>query len=199
MKRRELLLQSLPASAAFCSLPLLSWAIPKEKEDLLAQVSLLREMDNDSLAWIWGILNGITEEELDWKINDEANSIRWIVGHLTWFEEWASDAIEEKGLYLIDKQPSTSFQSDSFDQMKDRLTKAHEKYDRLVQNLNPEQIRRPSKYLYNENDKKRADVDLRTIMAIRCTHFFGHLYQIRMIRGTYSRVNNTDKAAFDKW
>lgn len=199
MKRREMLLNSLPASLAFCSLPLLSISTPKEEEDLLAQVNLLRELDNDSFGWIWGILNGITEEELDWKINEEANSIRWIVGHLNWFEEWSCDAIEEKGLYLIDKQPSTSYQADSLDEMKDRFTKAHTKYDQLVQNLDEEQIKRPAKYLYNENDKKRADVDLRTILAIHCTHFYGHLYQIRMIRGTYSRLNHTDKSEFDKW
>ena len=156
-------------------------------------------MDNDSFGWIWSILKGITKEELDWKINTEANSIRWIIGHLIWFEEWACDAIEETGLYLIKEQPSTSFQADSLEAMKKRFTKAREKYDGLVKNLTVEQIKRPSQYLYNDHDKKKADVDLRTILTIHCTHFYGHLYQIRMIRGTYSRVNQTNKAAFDKW
>ena len=143
-------------------------------------------MDKDSFGWIWGILKGITKKELDWKINKEAHSIRWIIGHLIWFEEWACDAIEETGLYLIKEQPSTLFQADSLEVMKKRFTKAREKYDSLVKNLTLEQIKRPSQYLYNDHDKKKADVDLRTILAIHCTHFYGHLYQIRMIRGTYS-------------
>ena len=199
MKRKDFLLRALPAIAGLGSLSFLPKLPDRNDEDLLAEVELLREMDNDSFGWIWSILKGITKEELDWKINNEANSIRWIIGHLIWFEEWACDAIEETGLYLIKEQPSTSFQADSLEAMKKRFTKAREKYDSLVKNLTAEQIKRPSQYLYNDHDKKKADVDLRTILAIHCTHFYGHLYQIRMIRGTYSRVNQTNKAAFDKW
>jgi uncharacterized protein YutD len=198
MNRREILFQTLPATAGICLLPFSAKANP-EDEELIAQIDLIREMDNDSFGWIWSILKGVTDEELDWKINEESNSIRWIIGHLNWFEEWACDAIQETGLYLIKDQPSTSFQEKSLEEMKSRFTKAHEKYDSLVQNLTAEQIRRPSQYLYNDYDKKRADVDLKTILAIHCTHFYGHLYQIRMIRGTYSRIKNTEKAKFDKW
>ena len=199
MKRKEFLLGSISAGAGFCSLAFVPKIQYENDAELISQVKLLRGLDNDSFSWIWGILKGITKEELDWKINKEANSIRWILGHLIWFEEWACDAIEEKGLYLIKKQPSMSFQADTLEEMKTRLTIAHEKYNSLVQGLTAEQINRPSQYLYNDYDNKRAEVDLKTILAIHTTHFFGHLYQIRMIRGTYSRVNKTDKAKFDKW
>lgn len=199
MKRRELIKHILPVTAGCCALPLISMKPINDDDDLLVQAALLREMNKSAFGWIWSILKGITEKELDWKINAEANSVRWIIGHLTWFEEWACDAIEETGLYLIKDQPSTSFQADTLDQMKTRLTKAHERYNLLVKNLTPTQIQRPSQYLYNDIDKKRADLDLRTILIIHSTHFYGHLYQIRMIRGTYSRVNKTNKAEFDKW
>ena len=45
------------------------------------------------------------EEELDWKIRPEANTIRWIVGHLRWFEDWVPDVTENKGRYGEDKVP----------------------------------------------------------------------------------------------
>ncbi|WP_242092470.1 DinB family protein [Aestuariivivens sediminicola] len=199
MKRKEFLLGSMSAAAGFCSLAFSPKILYENNQELLSQVKLLRELDNDSFRWIWGILKGISNKELDWKINKEANSIRWIIGHLIWFEEWSCDAIEDKGLYLIKNQPSTSFQADKLEEMKTRFTIAHEKYDSLVKGLTVEQINRPSKYLYNDYDNKRADVDLKTILAIHSTHFYGHLYQIRMIRGTYSRINKTDKSKFDKW
>lgn len=199
MNRRDLIRQGIPAAAGLCVLPALPRLNPEDDSELKTQAEMIRQLDNDAFEWLWSILNGITEEELDWKINEEANTVRWILGHLTWFEEWACDAIEETGLYLIKEQPSTSFQADTLEAMKERLTKAHEKYNSLVKDLTPEQIRRPSQYLYNDYDQKRAETDLKTILSIHCTHFFGHLYQIRMIRGTYSRVSNTDKSKFDKW
>ncbi|MCX2720554.1 DinB family protein [Lentiprolixibacter aurantiacus] len=201
MKRKEFILGAIPAVAGLSCLSFTT-ALPdpaENDEELLSQVKLLQELDNDAFGWIWSLLKGISDEELDWKINKESNSIRWIIGHLTWFEEWACDAINETGLYLIEKQPSTSFQSDSLDEMKKRFTRAHDQYNTLVGNLTAEQVRRPSQYLYNDHNKKRADVDLRTILGIHSTHFYGHLYQIRMIRGTYSRINKTNKAEFDKW
>lgn len=198
MKRREMIINAGSAIAGLGFLTSMKSEDIKD-EELITEVNLIREMNNDSFNWIWSILDGITEEELDWKINKAANSARWIIGHLNWFEEWTCDAIEDTGLYHIKNQPTTSFQSDSFEDMKTRFTKAHEKYNGLIKDLSAEQIRRPSRYLYNDHDKKRADVDLRTILKIHCTHFYGHLYQLRMIRGTYSRLNNTDKAKFDKW
>ncbi|WP_258105833.1 DinB family protein [Marinoscillum sp. MHG1-6] len=199
MRRKEFLLGAIPAFAGLSSLGFISKLPDQNDEELLAHVNLLRELNNDSFGWIWSILKGISEEEMDWKINEEANTIRWIIGHLTWFEEWACDAIEDTGLYLINEQPTTSFQAGNLEEMKTKFTEGHEKYDLLAKNLTAEQIRRPSQYLYNDHDKKRADVDLRTILAIHCTHYYGHLYQIRMIRGPYSRINETDKSEFDKW
>ena len=199
MKRRDILLKSFPALIATGSLPGILNNDDPTDDELMAEAELLRELDTDAFGWMWSILRGITDEELDWKIHPEANSTRWIIGHLNWFEEWASDAIKETGLYLIDEQPTNTFQADSLEEMKERFTQAREKYDKLTAELKASDIRRPAQYLYNDNDKKRAQVDLRTIIAIHSTHFYGHLYQIRMIRGTYSRANDTYKAKFDKW
>ncbi len=135
MNRRELLSHSIPALGTISFLPTFLRSNSNTDEDLLAEAGLIRELDTDSFGWIWSILRNITKEELDWKINPEANSIRWILGHLTWFEEWACDAIEEKGLYLIDKQPTNSFQSDDFEEMRNRFTAAREKYKSLTNDL----------------------------------------------------------------
>ncbi len=199
MNRRRLLLKAIPAFATLGPGSSFLQNPNPSDETLLSEAAFLSEIDNDSFNWIWGILKGISDDELDWKINEKANTIRWIVGHLNWFEEWSCDAIEETGIYLIREQPTTSFQSDNYEEMKTRFSNAREKYKALTDNITPEQMRRSAEYLYNDYDNKRAQIDLRTILAIHSTHFYGHLYQIRMIRGTYSRVNDTDKSKFDKW
>ena len=105
MKRKEFLLGSISAGAGFCSLAFVPKIQYENDAELISQVKLLRGLDNDSFSWIWGILKGITKEELDWKINKEANSIRWILGHLIWFEEWACDAIEATFYVLSGRHP----------------------------------------------------------------------------------------------
>jgi hypothetical protein len=37
------------------------------------------------------------------------------------------------------------------------------------------------------------------VLENHVTHLAGHLYQIRFIRGTFSRAQGTDKTAFDPW
>jgi DinB superfamily len=50
-------------------------------------------------------LTGITEAEADWRPHPAANPVRWMVGHLAWFEEWAHDALHRDGRYLVDRDP----------------------------------------------------------------------------------------------
>ena len=54
---------------------------------------------------LWANMQGITEAEVDWKMHPEANTIRWIIGHLTWFDEWVADAMNESGLYTEGARP----------------------------------------------------------------------------------------------
>jgi hypothetical protein len=37
------------------------------------------------------------------------------------------------------------------------------------------------------------------VLQNHATHTAGHMYQIRLIRGTRSRAHHTDKTAFDPW
>jgi len=76
-----------------------------------------------------------------------ANSVRWMIGHLAWFEEWAHDALRSEGRYLIDRDPT-------------------------------------------------AYLDL---LKTHAMHPAGHRFQVRYVRGTYSRAHGTRKSDFDPW
>ncbi|GAA4416202.1 hypothetical protein GCM10023187_47440 [Nibrella viscosa] len=73
----------------------------------MQEVSLLSDMTDFQYKSLWGNLKGITEKEADWKPNAESNSIRWVVGHLCWFEEWMSKRI-------VPTWPATSIRSGTF-------------------------------------------------------------------------------------
>jgi hypothetical protein len=62
------------------------------------------------------------EQELDWKPNKESkNSIRWIIGHLCWFEEYFADTLgERKCRYLTDLKPK-SINDLPYDEVKKRF------------------------------------------------------------------------------
>ncbi len=101
MPRREML-RAAGAMCAGLALPLpASATVIDVGDDLLRhEVKFLEEMDSQTYANLWSGLRCLTEEELDWRPHAEANSLRWVVGHLNWFEEWVSDAIAGTGLYL---------------------------------------------------------------------------------------------------
>jgi hypothetical protein len=65
-------------------------------------------MDEQMWTLLHRNLTGITDVEADGRPHLDANSVRWMVGHLAWFEEWAHDAIGNEGRFLVDR-PSPSF------------------------------------------------------------------------------------------
>jgi len=73
---------------------------------VLAAVRLVDEMDEQMWTLLQGNLKGLTEAEADWRPHPSANSVRWMLGHLAWFEEWAHDALRSEGRYLIDRDPT---------------------------------------------------------------------------------------------
>jgi uncharacterized damage-inducible protein DinB len=168
-------------------------------ELLLHEVKLLMEVDRGTYDQLANNLKGATEEEFDWKIHEEANTLRWIIGHLTWFDEWAADAIEETGMYLDDTQGPDSFQARPLAAMRERFDAAKERYVSLAEALTPADLRRPTRFVYNEANDVRYEMELRNVLQIHTTHLAGHRYQVRMVRGTYSRAHGTDKSAFDPW
>lgn len=156
-------------------------------------------IDEGQYKSLWANLEGITDEELNWKIHAEANTIRWIIGHLTWFEEWVPDALEEKGMYLDSSQGPQSFEDASFAYMKERFKKARDKYVELTSQLKPEQLKKIIRFVPNKLGE-RYELSLHSLLlSVHPTHLAGHRYQVRFIRGTYSRYARTDKTKFDEF
>lgn len=153
---------------------------------------LADEMDRTTYDFLLHNLEGITDEELDWLPHPEANSARWILGHLLWFEEWASDAIEGTGRYLTDRSP-TAVDVPSFDEARRRFDEARERYRRLMGALSEDDAARTIDYF------GMFEVSLGHLAQMHALHLSGHQYQIRYIRGTYSRAHGTDKGIFDPW
>lgn len=204
LSRRQALLQgtglltALAVPPIFLDLPGQTQADASD-ELLLHEVKLLLEVDRGSYEQLANNLKGATEEELDWKIHDEANTLRWIIGHLTWFDEWAADAIEETGMYLDDTQGPDSFQARPLTAMRERFEAAKERYMALAEALSPDDLRAPKRFVYNEAYDTRFEMELRDVLKIHTTHLSGHRYQVRMIRGTYSQTHGTEKSEFDPW
>lgn len=161
------------------------------EDTVLREVEVIREMEDASWEYLWSNLEGVTDEELDWKPHPEANHIRWIVGHLTWFEEWAADALAETGRYLKDHHP-LAFE-DSLDEMRARFSAARDRYRDAAEALTRADLDRRISYL------KKYDVSILNLLQTHARHLAGHRYQVRYVRGCYSRAHGTDKAAFDPW
>ena len=171
-------------------------ALANSNEDnaLIAhEMKVMGAMADGEYQFLWKILGGITEEELDWRPNKESNPARWVVGHLCWFEEYFADTLgERKGRYLTDLKPK-SINDIPYDEVKKRFDAARQQTSKLIATLTPTQLETVIKFV------GAFDVSLRDMAQIHVTHMSGHTYQIRYIRGTYSRVFKTNKALFDAW
>lgn len=157
------------------------------------EVQLLQSMTIWEYKSLWGNLKGITEEEADWKPNPESNPVRWVVGHICWYEEWMADAMENKGRYLTDKNPM-SVQEPTMEAMRARFDAARARSISVVNGLTPDRL--TDKVIF----VGRVETPIYNLLKTHTTHMSGHRYQIRYIRGTYSRVFHiTSKADFDPW
>ena len=143
-------------------------------------------------AQLWLRLRAVTELELDWRIHEHANTIRWIVFHLLFVEVWTADMLEGTGSYLTNRDPKRYPLRD--------LAAVRSEYEaafaRTQANL---------RALETHDLDRKVDmlgvmtVPLLPVLENHVHHIAGHLYQIRMIRGTYAREHGTDKTAFDEW
>lgn len=166
----------------------------KEDKALIAhEMKVMGEMATGNYEFLWKILGGITEEELDWRPNKESNPVRWVLGHLCWFEEYFADTLDgQKGRYLTDLKPK-SINDQPYDEVKKRFESARQQTSKLIATLTPAQLATVIKFV------GAFEVSLREMAQIHISHMAGHTYQIRYIRGTYSRVFKTNKALFDPW
>ena len=191
--RRSFLTQGTTACALS---PFLVTELPSFAQDdefSLKEVQLLQDMAAWEYKSLWGNLKGITEKEADWKPNPESNPVRWVIGHLCWYEEWMADAMENKGRYLTDKNPM-SVQEPTIEAMKARFDAARTRSISVVKGLTPDMLVKKVIFV------GRVETAIYNLLKTQTTHMSGHRYQIRYIRGTYSRVFHiTSKADFDPW
>ena len=155
-------------------------------------VGLLDEMDEQMWTLLQRNLAGITEAEADWRPHPSANPVRWMLGHLTWFEEWAHDALREDGRYLIDRDP-TAHLDGTVPQLMERFAVARARYRERVATLTEPDLATRMSYF------GRYDITRLGLLETHALHLAGHRFQVRYVRGTYSRAMGTSKASFDPW
>lgn len=159
---------------------------------MLEPVSVLNEVSVFHYQNFRKLLKGISKEELDWHIHPDANSIRWNLGHLRWFEDWISDAIENTGRYGKDTGP-LAYDFDDLETFLADFDKANERRIKVYESLTEADLSREIDYF------GAYTMSVFGLVRTHAGHTAGHRYQIRMIRGTYSRANKTDKSVFDPW
>jgi len=159
---------------------------------MLDSVTLLDEMAEQMWILLQRNLSGITEAEADWRPHPEANAVRWLVGHLTWFEEWAHDALRREGRYLTDRDP-TAYAVGSMTELLARFTSARTRFRERLAHLSQHDLDDRLSYF------GRYDVTGLELLKTHALHFAGHRFQVRYVRGTYARAHGSTKAAFDPW
>ena len=159
---------------------------------MLSQVKLLDEMDESMWQLLRRNLTGITEQEADWRPHPAANPVRWMLGHLTWFEEWGCAALDRSGRYLTDKDP-TAYLDGTVQELLGRFEAARERYRKQLSALTEADLSQQLSYF------GRYDVSVIELLKTHALHLAGHRFQIRYVRGTYSRAHGTSKSDFDSW
>jgi hypothetical protein len=157
-----------------------------------AHVQLLDEMDEQMWTLLQRNLTGITEGEADWRPHPQANPVRWMIGHLAWFEEWAHDALGREGRYLIDRDP-TAYLEGTMPELIARFAAARARYRARLAQLDEKALADSISYL------GRYDVTGLELLKTHALHLAGHRFQVRYVRGTFSRAHGTAKSDFDPW
>src|SRR5258708_7465666 len=112
---------------------------------MLTPVKLLDEMDEQMWSLLQRNLTGITESEADWRPHPSANNVRWLVGHLAWFEEWARDALRQDGRYLLDRDP-TAYLDGTMPELITRFAAARAGYRSRLAELSEDDLARQFSY-----------------------------------------------------
>ncbi|MFL5612990.1 MAG: DinB family protein [Gemmatimonadaceae bacterium] len=159
---------------------------------MLPEVEQLDAMDESMWGLLQRNLSGITELEADWRPHPDANPVRWMLGHLAWFEEWAHDALARDGLYRTARDPS-AYLDGTVPELLSRFTAARNRYRARIAALDATSLSRRLSYF------GKYDVSEIELLRVHALHLAGHRFQIRYVRGTYSRAHGTRKADFDPW
>jgi DinB superfamily len=159
---------------------------------MLSPVKLIDEMDESMWIRLQRNLSTITDAEADWRPDPHANPVRWMLGHLTWFEEWAVDALNRDGRYLTDRDP-TAYLDGTVAELLERFSTARARYRARLAELNDADLQRSLSCL------GRDEVTELELLKTHALHLAGHRFQVRYVRGAYSRAHDTRKADFDPW
>ncbi len=159
---------------------------------MLEHVRFLDEMDEQMWGLLLGNLTGITEDEADWRPHPAANNARWVVGHLAWFEEWSHDALRKEGRYHVDHFPTAHLEG-TMPELIARFAEARTRYRARLEGLGADDLEESLSYF------GRYDVTGLGLLKTHTLHLAGHRFQVRYVRGTYSRAHGTRKADFDPW
>ena len=159
---------------------------------MLPTVKLLDDMDEQMWTLLQRNLTGITEDEADWRPHPAANNVRWIVGHLAWFEEWGHDALRQEGRFLVDRDP-TAYLDGSMVELMDRFGNARTRYRARLTELDDGDLARSLSYF------GRYDVTGFDLLKTHALHLAGHRFQVRYVRGAHSRAHELRKSEFDPW
>lgn len=158
----------------------------------MGRIEWVTENHAELYRQFWYRLGGSADDELDWKIHPDANSIRWIVQHLLFIEEWTADMLEGTGKYLTNKDPKR-YDPASLQSIRRRYDKAFARTQRNLTGTLEDDLAREIDMI------GVITAPLSYVLNNHVHHFAGHMYQIRFIRGAYSRAHGVDKAAFDRW
>jgi hypothetical protein len=159
---------------------------------MLDSAKLLDEMAEQMWLLLQRNLSGITEDEADWRPHPDANNVRWLLGHLVWFEEWTHDALRREGRYLVDRDP-TAYAEGTITELLARFARARARLRVRLAHLDHHDLNDRLSYF------GRYEVTGLELLKTHALHFAGHRFQIRYVRGTYARAHGTNKAAFDPW
>src|SRR4029077_14224835 len=100
------------------------------------------------------------------------NSVRWIVGHLAWFEEWSHDALRQDGRYPTDRDP-TAFLDGTIPDLLARFAAARTRYRARLGAPEEGDLTRKFSYF------ARYDVTGLDLLRTHALHLAGHRFQVR--------------------
>lgn len=144
-----------------------------------AQVGILRRT-----------LTGISAEELDWCPHAAANPVRWILGHHLWYEGWVVDVVGDVAGGRAEAAERSRPVVDA-DEFWAAFTPLVARRRERFAAIDEAELDRPVTYLDAEG------YTVGKVVRTHAAHLTGHTWQIKYVRGAYSRAFGTDKHVFD--
>ena len=92
----------------------------------------------------------------------------------------------------VDRDP-TAYLDGTMPELLARFTAARASYRKRISELEDDDLTHQLSYF------SRYDVTELDLLKTHTLHLAGHRFQVRYVRGTYSRAHGTRKADFDPW